>query len=159
MHSPRTTARPVGTGIAHVPCAASECRAARPHNADSNSTRRPFVVRTLLASCVLAACAVAAGTTLRAASASAEPHCTSDGVLFSIEKDGYRFDFQAVTGSESLWRTDIPDSERVNVAADEPARAAEMRRLLLSNFGASDPEDLRARHAGSIERLRRLGYL
>lgn len=83
----------------------------------------------------------------------------SRGAVYGIERDGLRYEFHAIMGTETLWRAaDAPDGRR-NLARARPDDVARMRCALLAEWGAASLESLRARHREAIEDMRRLGYL
>lgn len=73
-----------------------------------------------------------------------------------IDRDGLRYEFNLVLGTESL--TEIGAARR-DVLDARPADAARLRRALAAELGVESLEDLRSNHEDQIERLRALGYL
>ena len=114
--------------------------------------RRQFV---LLGICAAIAVAVFAAVP-RAEPAEGDP---CEQAVVALEKDGVRYEFHVLTGTESLLDVrDDPDS-LVNVLRGRESEAASLRRELEGKLGVSTLESLRARHAEAIRRLQALGYL
>jgi hypothetical protein len=90
--------------------------------------------------------------------APADPVVATDGVRYSIEDEGFRYEFQAVLGAESLFllADEPPRPNRIDSRADVAQR---LRAALARSQGVSSVEALREKHAEVIEGLRRLGYL
>jgi hypothetical protein len=107
--------------------------------------------------------AVLLGASLTAFRASSRPAQATDAprgkpqVVFAIEKDGLRYEFNAVMGTSTLH--DVSADDRRNLLAERPAEAAALQRALLDDAGADSLEALRAPHRAIIESLQHLGYL
>lgn len=88
----------------------------------------------------------------------ADAGVVTDGVRYSIVRDGLRYDFQAVLGAESLVDLSEPQprQNRIGVRA---ADAARLRAALAASQGVDSVEALRERHRALIEGLRKFGYL
>lgn len=91
----------------------------------------------------------------RGQSAAAE---RSLGVV-SIERDGFRYEFHAPSGRESLFDVRRDPKCLVNLASSKTDVLAACRADLEKQMGLRSIEELRAPYAETIRRLEALGYL
>ncbi len=105
---------------------------------------------------VVAAAADADRSTNPTATASAPG---SDGALYSVERNGLRYEFHAVMGTEMLTRIGERPGDAKNLARSMPEVAESMRAAVVEREGVKTVECLRERHGETIASLRRLGYL
>lgn len=135
----------------------------RPANALKRVSARGSALRIVVSLAVLAAAAVAvAASTHRSGSAAgAETSAAerSDSALYTAERDGLRYEFQAVMGTEMLTRIAAKPGDTRNLIREMPEMAATLRAAVAEREGVPSVEALRARHGETIESLRRLGYL
>ena len=123
---------------------------------ESNAVRSPRpasrpAARIIAAVVVIFAGLAAAYFAVACPISSAEPRA-----YIHIERDGMRYEFNLVLGTESL--TEIGAARR-DVLGARPADAARLRRALADELGVESLEDLRSNQEDQIERLRALGYL
>lgn len=117
--------------------------------------------RSLLAVVVLALAALGVSGLAGArggAAPRAEGTASGDPPAFvRIERNGWRYEFHAVTGAERLH----PVGERGfdDHASDRPSMLLWMRLEAAREAGVPDLQSLRERHREAAERLRQLGYL
>ena len=134
-------------------------------NADSNGTsvggvkrisRRSALSRTAIASVVIAVAVGGAfllhGTSARAGGKKLPAYAT-------IERNGLRYEYDALTGREHLYVVAEPLATRRDVVGERPADVQRLRRELESELGIQSVETLRDVHREEAEVLRRLGYL
>lgn len=79
--------------------------------------------------------------------------------VYTIERDGLRYEFHAVTGAESLWRTDARPGQQFNLIRDRAGDGRRLRRELEKELGVESLDELREEHRDVIEHLRELGYI
>lgn len=79
--------------------------------------------------------------------------------VVSTERDGFRYEFHAPSGRESLFDLNRDPRCLVNVAASHAAVVSACRVELETSLGVKSLEDLRAPYAESIRRLEAMGYL
>lgn len=82
-----------------------------------------------------------------------------DSALYTAERDGLRYEFHAVMGTEILTRVGAKLGDARNLIHEMPEIAASLRAAVAKREGVPSVESLRARHGETIESLRRLGYL
>lgn len=84
---------------------------------------------------------------------------TASAERAAIEQGGLVYEFHALTGTESLWDTSLPATERRNLIRERADDAHRLRRLLEAELSDPGFALLRGSRAASIERLKKLGYL
>ena len=89
-----------------------------------------------------------------ATEASPEPSC-----VLTFDSDGHRYNYNAVTDTESLFDLGVDPRCLNNLALKRPKIAAHLRLHLLCELGVSNFEEIRQQFSPAIERLRGLGYL
>lgn len=132
-----------------------ECGCSQASNV-AESARPTFLprVRVVAAAVVifggLAAAYVAAAAPTRTGPRPARVH---------IERDGMRYEYNAILGVESLTVTGAPGAPRRDVLAERPDAAERLRRALAAELGVDSLDELRADHEDEIASMRALGYL
>ena len=122
--------------------------------APTSSRRRFFAAAGLL---LLAAAAVGIGTD-EPAGAGTLRECSALPAFASIEQDGWRYEFHAVTGRERL--VSLADGAGAeNRAEEQPEVVRKLRVSLARDLKLRDLDELRDAHRDAIERLYALGYL
>jgi hypothetical protein len=79
--------------------------------------------------------------------------------LYVVEKDGWRYEYHAVAGTEALFDLSKAGGEQRNVAREHADRIGTFRAELLRKTGAKDLEELREPHRALYEHLKQLGYM
>lgn len=77
----------------------------------------------------------------------------------SLEADGLRYEFDALTGCERLWDLSDPSQAPRNVIRERAIDARNLRRSLERQLGVESLDELRDAHRSGADALRRLGYL
>lgn len=108
-----------------------------------------------------AICAAAAGSLLATGRTAwrAQVRQAREQPILTIDEDGYRYSFQAVTGDEALYDLAADPRGLRNLAAAEPARVSAMRRDLAARLHVADVHSLMKRDAETARLLKSLGYL
>ena len=78
--------------------------------------------------------------------------------LFTLEQDGLRYEYHAVTGAETLWDLSAPAGQQRNLARERADELPALRDALRRKLGIQDLAELRAPHEALAEQLRALGY-
>ena len=121
--------------------------------APTSSRRRFFAAAGLL----LVAAAAGIGTD-EPAGAGTLRECSALPAFASIEQDGWRYEFHAVTGRERL--VSLADGAGAeNRAEEQPEVVRKLRTSLARDLRLRDLSELREAHRDAIERLNALGYL
>lgn len=76
----------------------------------------------------------------------------------SIERDGFRYEYDAVAGTESLTDMSVPAAARVNLAGSRQDETKRLRGLLETQLDVDSLDRLHAEHLRDLEDVRRLGY-
>jgi hypothetical protein len=81
--------------------------------------------------------------------------------VLSCARDGWRYEFQTLTGRESLFEDCEGTRRFVDVAKSHPGRVAALRRALAAELGVDDLSAFRRENPDrdAVARLRAIGYL
>jgi len=120
----------------------------------TSSRRRFFAAAGLI---VLAGAAVGINT-YQSAGAGTLRECSALPAFASIEEDGWRYEFHAVTGRERLVSL-AEGAAAENRAEANPEVVRKLRVSLARDLRLRDLDELRDAHRDAIERLYALGYL
>jgi hypothetical protein len=160
----------LGDPVSASPVSARECGVPEHDSVHCTSTQVPVtsasdegrqrrLVRLVAGLALLAASAVAflaaAAPTGAPETGTAADACAQ--VVFAIEREGFRYEFNAVTGVTTLRA--LGGDLHPNVIAERPQEAARLEKALLEDVGAESLEALREPHRETIESLESLGYL
>jgi len=107
--------------------------------------------------------AVAALIALAVATAAVAPRSTTSPAQLparvSVEDNGLRYAFDALTGRESLVDVTSDAGDRIDLIDSRPDDAERMRRLLVRDLDIESLSELVDAHRPAADELRRLGYL
>ena len=117
----------------------------------------PGGARRLAAALLLVGCAAAVA--VAAAFAPHRARVARDAPIVLIERDGWRYEFHAITGDESLFHLTDEARTRQDLLEVEPETARKLREELLRVLGFASLDELREPYRDAIDRLRGLGYL
>lgn len=135
----------------------------RPAPALNHVSTRGSALRIVVSLAVLAAAALAVAVSSGRASTTPAAETSAahrgDSALYTVERDGLRYEFHAVMGTEILTRVGAKLSDGHNLIHEMPEIAAALRAAVAEREGVPSVEALRERHGETIESLRRLGYL
>ena len=122
----------------------------------ASSQKRRVVVAAVL---VAAAAIASAALLLRPHSGAAlAPHEISAG-MYAYDAEGFRYEYHAPTGREGLYELRSDPNCLASVLKDHEDLAKRCRAALAKDLDVEKLEDLRARYADEIRRLKALGYL
>jgi hypothetical protein len=76
-----------------------------------------------------------------------------------IERDGLRYEYDALAGRETLLELRAAGEKPVDVTATRPAEVQRFREELCRSLGVESLDEIREEHAEAAESLKRLGYL
>lgn len=83
----------------------------------------------------------------------------ADGAVAACECDGFRYEYNVLTGGERLFELKGGAPVFVDVLGAHPEEAAKCRETIERDLGVQRLEELRARRADAIRRLHAVGYL
>src|SRR5262245_2493539 len=111
----------------------------------------------------LALLAAAVGVAVAFAEQSARDADAADAArkslgIVSTDRDGFRYEFHAPSGSERLFDLRRDPGCLVDVSRSHPELVRACREELLESLGAKSLEELRAPYAETIRRLEAMGY-
>ena len=122
------------------------------------SARKTPIRAALVILAAAAGAAIAAATHPTASARDADAVRRELGIASTV-RDGFRYEFHAVSGQERLF--DLARDPRcvVDVASSHPDLVRACRNEILESLGASSLDELRAPYAATIRRLEAMGYL
>lgn len=124
----------------------------------ATAAARTFGAVLLVVACAAAA-AVALATPVTAPAGGVAAADALPPTSHTIERNGLRYEFSALSGNEYLWEVAADPDFRRNLAHSRPADVRRLRELLETELHVTDIRQLHARHRATAESLRGLGYL
>jgi len=94
----------------------------------------------------------------RSAPPPAKPPESIPSLVF-LERDGLRYEYDALRGTERLYDLAEPPPRHEDLTASRPDDAARLRNAILADLHLDSLDALREMYAQEAEQLRRMGYL
>jgi hypothetical protein len=123
-----------------------------------NSAGKTPIRAALVILAAAAGAAVAAATHTAPAAGDVEAARRALGISSTV-RDGFRYEFHALSGQERLFDLGRDPGCLVDVASSHAELVRACRQEVLESLGASSLEELRAPCADTIRRLEAMGYL
>jgi hypothetical protein len=115
--------------------------------------------RTLIAAVIVAlVVGASAWLLLRPTKPAPLPHEISPG-MFAYDAEGFRYEYHAPTGREGLYDIAKDPNCLATVLKDHPDLAKRCREALAKDLNVERLDELQAKYAEEIKRLKALGYL
>lgn len=108
---------------------------------------------------VLSALVLVGGVAVAAATLQAADRPATHPAQVSVERDGLRYEFDALTGTERLVDLSQPGPVRTNLVNERLEDAARLRVEACRKLGIDGLDELVREHRREADELRRLGYL